>query len=164
VRRSAAFLALLVAVGLTVVGAAVAVPPAHHTDSEDYSGAVPCGSFDDVYQGHLDATIVSTFDHAGNPVRDIVHIIGWEINYRSDMPSVSLTSHRSFTVIFDYATGIERDIGNIFTQTAPGQGVLFHDVGVLLLDGEDVTVHGPHDVFDQGDAAFCNALAAITPG
>jgi hypothetical protein len=164
VRRSAAFLALVAALGLTVVGAAVAVPPDHHTDSQDYSGASSCGSFDDVYQGHLDASIVSTFDQAGNPVRDIVHITGWEINSRSDMPSVSLTARRNFIVIFDYQTRVERDLGNIYTQTVPGYGLLFHDVGLISLGGGVVTVHGPHDVFEQGDAAFCNALAAVTPG
>jgi hypothetical protein len=78
------------------------------------------------------------------------------------MPSVSLTGHRSFTVIFDYASGAERDLGNIFTQTAPGQGVLFHDAGFIKFDGQDVTIHGPHDIFegrvlrraDAGDAVL----------
>ena len=96
-------------------------------------------------------------------MQDIVHITGWETNSRSDKPSVSITAHRSFTVIYTYATDTERDVGNIFTQTAPGQGVLFHDVGSITFAGETVTVHGPHDVFAQGDAAFCNALIAVTP-
>ena len=78
------------------------------------------------------------------------------------MPSVSITGHRSFTVIFDYASGIERDLGNIFTQTFPGQGVLFHDVGLISF-GADVTIHGPHDIFNQGNAAYCNGLIAATP-
>jgi hypothetical protein len=163
VSRFAALFAIAGALGLAIVGGALAVPPEHHTDSQDYNGTSSCGSFDDVYQGHLDANIVSKFDKAGNPVQDIVHITGWEVNYRSDKPSVSITAHRSFTVIYTYATDSERDVGNIFTQTAPGQGVLFHDVGSITFAGADVTVHGPHDVFDQGDAAYCNALIAVTP-
>jgi hypothetical protein len=161
--RFSALCALVFCVGLTLAAAAGAVPPVHHTDSADYSGATSCGAFDDVYVGHLDVNVTSTFDKAGNPVTDIVHISGWETNSRSDMPSVTMTAHRSFTVIYTYATDSERDVGNIFTQTAPGEGVLFHDVGFIMFDGGSVTVHGPHDIFDQGDAAFCNALLAITP-
>ena len=116
-----------------------------------------------MYKGHLDASGTTTFDKAGHPVKDIVHITGWETNSRSDKPSVSMTAHRSFTIIYTYATDSERDVGNIFTQTAPGQGVLFHDVGSITFAGETVTIHGPHDVFAQGDAAFCNALIAATP-
>jgi hypothetical protein len=156
---------LLVVCAAAVVsaGTAEAVPPDHFTDSLDYGGTTSCGSFDDVYEGHLDVKGVTTFDEAGNPVRDIVQISGWETNYRSDIPSVSLTGRRSFTVIFDYASGAERDLGSVFTQTAPGQGLLFHDVGFIRFDGPDVTIHGPHDIFDQGDAVFCDALTAVTP-
>jgi hypothetical protein len=163
VSRFAALIATAGALGLAIAGGALAVPPEHHTDSSDYSGSSSCGSFNDVYQGHLDANIVTKLDQAGNPVQDIVHITGWEVNYRSDKPSVSITAHRSFTVIYTYASDSERDVGNIFTQTAPGQGVLFHDVGSITFAGQDVTVHGPHNIFDQGDAAFCNALIAVTP-
>jgi hypothetical protein len=154
---------LVCAAALAPAGNAVAVPPDHTTDSFDYGGTSSCGSFDDVFVGDLDVRVVTTYDRAGNPVRDIVHLSGWETNYRSDMPSVSLTGHRSFTAIFDYASGAERDLGNVFTQTAPGQGVLFHDVGFIKFDGQDVTIHGPHDIFEQGDAAFCDALTAVTP-
>ena len=161
--RVAALVATAGALALAIVGGALAAPPEHHTDSEDYSGSSSCGSFNDLYRGHLDANIVSKFDKAGHPVQDIVHITGWEVNYRSDRPSVAITAHRSFTVIYTYATDTERDVGNIFTQTAPGQGVLFHDVGSITFAGGDVIVHGPHDVFDQGDAAFCKALIAVTP-
>ena len=54
-------------------------------------------------------------------MQDIVHVTGWEVNYRSDKPSVSITAHRSFTIIYTYATDTERDIGNIFTQNSAGK-------------------------------------------
>jgi hypothetical protein len=155
--------AACVAVALAVVASAMASPPTHHTDSADYSGSSPCGSFDDLYEGHLDVHGITTYDAEGNPVKDVVHISGWERNWRSDDPSVSITAKRNFNVTYVYATDTEKDAGNIFTQTAPGQGVLFHDVGnVQLQGGEVVVVHGPHDIFDQGDAAFCNALLAVS--
>ncbi len=151
------------AVTLAVVASAMASPPLHHTDSDDYSGSTPCGSFNDLYEGHIEAHGITTFDAEGNPVKDVVHISGWERNWRSDDPSVSITGKRNFNVTYVYATDTETDVGNIFTQTAPGQGVLFHDVGnIRFQGGEAVVVHGPHDIFDQGDAAFCNALLAVS--
>jgi hypothetical protein len=141
--------------------------PDHFTDTSDYSGAVPCPglSFDDAFAGHLDISGITTFDKSGNPVTDIVHFSGWETNWRSDAPSVAYTLKREYTVIYDYATNTEKDIGMVYSGNAPGLGVLFHDVGNISFDdstGENIYVHGPHDVFDQGDAAFCNALVAIS--
>jgi hypothetical protein len=148
-----------------LAAAALAVPPDHHTDSQDYSGGSSCGAFTDLYEGHIDATGITRFDRQGNPVEDVVHVTGWERNWRSDRPSVSFTAKRSFTVHYDYATDTESDTGMIFSATAPGQGILFHDVGNIRFDdGTDtvISIHGPHDVFEQGDAAFCNALLAIS--
>jgi hypothetical protein len=151
------------AVMLAFVASAMASPPTHFTDSDDYSGSVSCGSFDDLFEGHLDVRGITTYDADGNPIKDVVHISGWERNWRSDQPSVSITAKRDFNITYVYATDTEKDAGNIFTQTAPGQGVLFHDVGnIQFQGGEVVVVHGPHDVFDQGDAAFCNALLAVS--
>jgi hypothetical protein len=142
--------------------AALGAPPERFTDVADYSGSTSCGTFDDVYAGHLEITGMTTLDTAGNPVRDVVHISGWERNWRSDRPSVSITAKRDFTVIYTYATDTDKDAGNVFTQTAPGQGVLFHDVGNITFSNGTVTIHGPHDLFVQGDAVFCNALAAVS--
>ena len=163
IRRSL-LLAAVSALFLVGAGAALAVPPEHHTDSEDYNGSASCGTFSDVYVGHLEVSAITTFDRAGNPVRDVVHIRGWETNSRSDDPSVSITAKRNWTIVYDYASETEMNAGAVFTQTAPGQGVLFHDVGNVRFGagGGDVTVHGPHDILDQGDAAFCNALLAVS--
>ncbi|MGZ4290514.1 MAG: hypothetical protein ACXVQZ_07845 [Gaiellaceae bacterium] len=161
---------LLGAFATALAAAAVASPPDHFTDTSDYStdtGATPsnCGSFDDDYTGHLDVHGITTFDKQGNPVTDVVHISGWEVNWRSDRPSVRFTAKRQWTVVYDYATNTEKDVGIIFSATAPGQGVLFHDVGNISFDdstGNAIAVHGPHDVYAQGDAAYCNALLAIS--
>ena len=160
--RRVAIMVASLAAGLVLVSAATAASPIRFTDSNDYSGSVSCGSFNDMYQGHLDISGITTLDRNGNPVRDVVHVTGWERNWRSDRPSVSMTATRNFTVDFVYATGVESDNGSVFTQVAPAQGVLFHDVGNIVFAGGDVTIHGPHDVFDQGDAAFCNALLALS--
>jgi hypothetical protein len=159
--RRVAILIASLAAGLMLASTATAAQPTRITDSTDYGGSTSCGTFNDMYEGHLDISGITTVDRNGNAVRDVIHISGWERNWRSDRPSVSMTATRSFNVVFVYATGVESNNGNVFTQVAPGQGVLFHDVGTIVF-GENVTVHGPHDIFDEGDAAFCNALLAIS--
>ena len=139
---------------------ALGAPPERFIDVVDYSGSASCGTFNDMFAGHLEIAGMTTRDAEGNPVRDVVHISGWERNWRSDRPSVSMTAKRDFTVIYTYATDTEKNAGSVFTLTAPGHGVLFHDVGNIIFSGETVTIHGPHDIFEQGDAAFCNALRA----
>jgi hypothetical protein len=145
--------------------AAGANPPDHFANAEDYSGVAPCAGFDNYYEGHLDISGITTFDKQGNPVEDVVHISGWERNWRSDRPQVSITAKRQFNVTFDYATHIEKDSGPIYTQTAPGQGLLFHDVGNIQFNdatGEVVAIHGPHDTFTGGQQAYCDALIAVS--
>jgi hypothetical protein len=155
---------LVLACAAFVVAATVALaaPPERFTDVRDYSGSASCGTFDDQFAGHLEIAGTTTLDTEGNPVRDVIHVSGWERNWRSDRPSVSITAKRDFTVIYAYATDTEKHAGNVFTQTAPGQGVLFHDVGNITVSGGTVAIHGPHDVFVEGDAAFCNALRAVS--
>jgi hypothetical protein len=145
--------------------AAGAGPPEHFTDVDDYSGVAPCAGFDNLYEGHLDISGITRFDQQGNPVEDVVHISGWERNWRSDRPDVSITAKRQFNVTFDYATNVEKDSGAIYSQTAPGLGVLFHDVGNIQFNdatGEVVAIHGPHDTFTGGQQAYCDALLAVS--
>jgi hypothetical protein len=171
-RRRLAFSVLIgvfAAAALAVVAAAG--PPDHFTDSVDYSyldpgaGQTHCNGFDDLYEGHFDVSGITKFDQNGNPVEDVVHISGWERNWRSDRPSVSILAKREFNINYYYATDTEKDNGIIYQQTAPGHGVLFHDVGSIIIDhttGEPIAVHGPHDVFENGDQTFCNALLAVS--
>jgi len=170
-RRFALVLAASACTLLAFAAGATAGPPAHFSDSVSYAwddpgaSATSCGAFDDYYMGHFDVSGITTFDKSGNPVQDVVHITGWETNWRSDESSASYTIKRQFTVQYDYATNTEKDTGIIYTVSAPGVGLLFHDVGNI---GEDDTtfeflyIHGPHDVATNGDVTFCNALLAIS--
>jgi hypothetical protein len=120
-----------------------------------------CGAFDDVWEGTIELSGMTTFDKAGNPVADIVHFKRVEKNWRSDDPSVSMTATGSWTVHYDYATDTETNTGQVIKQTYPGLGLLFHDAGLIAFSPDGVVVHGPHDLFEQGDAVFCDALEAI---
>src|SRR4029453_1034033 len=98
---------LVLACAAFAVAASVALgaPPQRFTDVVNYSGSTYFGTFNGVYAGHLEIAGMTTRDAEGNPVRDIVHISGWERNWRSDRPSVSMTAKRSFTVIYNYEIG-----------------------------------------------------------
>jgi len=170
-RRLALLVAAFACVMFAFAAGATAGPPSHFTDSVDYAwddpggAATSCGDFDDQYAGHFDVSGITKFDQSGNPVQDVVHITGWETNWRSDKPWIAYTIKRQFTVQYDYATNTEKDTGIIYTVSAPGVGLLFHDVGNI---GEDDTtfeflyIHGPHDVATNGDVTFCDALLAIS--
>jgi hypothetical protein len=146
---------------LLLAGAASAKPPERFTDSFTYSGSASCGAFDDVYEGSIELSGMTTFDKAGNAVADILHFKRVETNWRSDDPSVSMTATGSWTERYDYATDTTTTTGQVFEQTYPGLGLLFHDVGQVVFSPGGLVVHGPHDVLEQGDAAFCEALEAI---
>jgi hypothetical protein len=165
-RRRIAGIALVAMLTVAVFAiAAVASPPDHFTDSDDYSGVALCDGFDNYFEGHLDVSGITRFDKQGNPVEDVVHISGWERNWRSDNPQVSITAKRQFNVTFDYATSVEKDSGAIYSQTAPSHGLLFHDVGNIQFNdatGDVVAIHGPHDTFAAGQQAFCDALIAVS--
>ena len=146
---------------LLLAATASAKPPERFTDSFTYSGSASCGEFDDVWAGSIEISGMTTFNKSGDPVADIVHFKRVETNWRSDDPSVSMTATGSFTLKFDYATDTEADLGQVFKQTYPGLGLLFHDVGKIVFSPGGVVVHGPHDLFEQGDVVFCDALEAI---
>jgi hypothetical protein len=148
-------------VALLLAATASAKPPERFTDSFTYSGSASCGAFNDVWSGSIELFGMTTFDRAGNPVADIMHLKRVETNWRSDDPSVSMTLTGSFTVKYDYATDTEADLGQVYEQTYPGLGLLFHDVGKIVFSPGGVVVHGPHDIFEQGEAVFCDALEAI---
>jgi len=148
-------------VALLLVATASAKPPERFTDSFTYSGSASCGAFDDVWEGSIEISGMTTFDKAGDPVADIVHIKRVETNWRSDDPSASMTATGNFTVKYDYATDTETNVGQVFKQTYPALGLLFHDVGKIVFSPGGVVVHGPHDIFAGGDAVFCGALEAI---
>ena len=146
---------------LLLAGAAAGKPPERFTDSFTYSGSASCGGFNDVWQGSIEVSGMTTFDKAGDPVADIVHFKRVETNWRSDDPSVSMTLTGRWTDHFDYATDTLASTGQVFQQTFPGLGLLFHDVGNIVFSPGGVVIHGPHDVFEQGEAVFCDALEAI---
>ena len=157
-------LILVAATALLAVTTAGATPPDHFTDSTDYSNSAACPGFTNFYSGHQDVRGITTFDAQGNPVMDVVHIRGSEVNTRSGS-SDAYTVYFAFNIVYDYASDTTSNNGQLIRVNYPGLGVLFHDVGKLVVSqGQVVAVHGPHDVFEQGQDAYCNAFLAIANG
>lgn len=130
----------------------------------DYSDSASCTGFTNFYSGHQDVRGITTFDAQGNPVKDVVHITGSEFNWRSGS-SDTYTVYFAHTPVYDYASDTSTLNGQITRVNYPGLGVLFHDVGTIVhLPGDLTVFHGPHDVWEQGQDAYCNAFLAIASG
>jgi len=158
-------IASVVGAALFVVAAsALAAPPDHFTDSGSYTGNASCGSFTNFWSGSFSVSGKTTFNKNGDPVMDVVHQSGSELNWRSGN-SDSYTVYFDFNIVYDYATDTQSLNGKIIKVTYPGLGVLFQDVGkIVFAHGEVTAVHGPHDTFEQGQDAYCNAFLAIAGG
>ena len=150
---------------LVVAGSAVAAPPDHFTDSDSYTGTASCGSFTNFWSGSVTVNGKTMFDKNGNPVMDVVHQSGSELNWRSGNTD-SYTVYFDFNIVYNYATDTTSLNGKVINVTYPGLGVLFHDVGKIVFGpgGDVAVIHGPHDTFEQGQDAYCNAFLAIASG
>jgi hypothetical protein len=149
-----------------LVAAASAAPPDHFTDSGSYGpNSAPCNGFTNFFRGSFTVTGKTMFDKSGNPIKDIVHQSGSELNWRSGN-SDSYTVYFSSTSVYDYATDTTTVNGMPIKVTYPGLGLLFHDVGTVVFNGQGdpLTIHGPHDTIEQGQDAYCNAFLAIANG
>jgi len=131
------------------------------TDSFDYSNSAPCATFTNLWTGNADERGMTTYDKAGNPVKDIVHQTGTELDWRSDTLA-SFSVSWSFTIVYDYASDTTTLNGQVDKATSPGVGLLFSDVGKVVFTSDGpLVIHGPHDVLAGGNQVYCDALAKI---
>jgi hypothetical protein len=137
----------------------------HFTDSGSYGPlSASCNGFTNFYQGSFTLSGKTMYDESGNPVKDVVHQSGSELNWRSGS-SDSYTVSFTYTLVYDYATDTTSINGQPIKVTFPGLGLLFHDVGKLVVSqGEIVAIHGPHDTVEQGQDAYCNPFLGIANG
>ena len=158
-------IASVIGAALLVAASAGAAPPDHFTDSDSYTGNASCGSFTNFWSGSFTLTGKTMFDKNGDPVMDVVHESGSELNWRSGNND-SYTVYFDYNIVYTYATDTTSLSGKVIKVTYPGLGLLFHDVGKIVFGpgGDVVAVHGPHDTFEQGQDAYCNAFLAIANG
>ena len=158
-------IASVIGATLLLAASAGATPPDHFTESGTYANSAPCNGFTNFFQGSFRVSGKTMFDANGNPVMDVVHQSGTERNWRSGNND-SYTVYFDYNVVYDYATDTTSLNGKVIKVTYPGLGLLFHDVGKIVFGpgGDVAAIHGPHDSFEQGQDAYCNAFLAIASG
>jgi hypothetical protein len=160
----AAFVALA-ALPLLSAGAAPPVVETFHNEGS-FVFAGPCpngvtlvGTFTE------DVRVTTFFDKAGAPVRAQIKVdAGGAVTNPETGESMASPIHQ--TIIEDLVEGTVTQVGLVFKATVPGVGVVFHDVGRVVVDAEDNVIFeaGPHDVLNTaGDHAVrANYCAALT--
>jgi hypothetical protein len=144
-----------------------AAPPLVETFHDEASGAFqgPCpNGVTLLFSFTEDVRVTTFFDSDGTPVRLQIKVdhVGLITNPETGQ-SVEDPAHT--TVFVDLIAGTEAQVGLVFKATVPGVGVIFHDVGRIVVDaaGNLIFEAGPHDVLNTpGDHAvranFCAAL------
>jgi hypothetical protein len=161
-------LRLGMAAAASVAALAVAGPSAADTRevftfADPFDGGGQCDGFELYYEGHDHGTVTNFFNADGVPYRQIGHIHAIETDYnmttgKSVVVRTNLTVRGELSPEGDLVSWSimgEFNVGNL-----PKQGIVIHDTGVLVFDNGDlVAERGIHDVFDNADETFCNAVS-----
>jgi len=131
--------------------------------ADPFDGSAQCDGFVNAWEGH-DRGTVTNFFRDGVPYRQVghIHAIETDVNLSTGKSVVIRTN---ITVVGDLTP--EGDLaahsvsGQFNIGTLPGQGIVIHDAGLARIDEEGLVavLHGIHDVFDEGEGAFCEAVS-----
>lgn len=164
-----ASLAVVLVALFTLPMAVSAAPPLVETFINEGTTpfAGPCANAPDVTltETFTETVRVTTFfDKDGTPVRAQINV-NFAGVVTNPVTGAFVEDNAHQMLVQDLVTGIEAQVGLVFSSTVPGVGVVFHDVGRVVVDAEgNVTFEaGPHDVLNtEGPhpvrARFCEAL------
>lgn len=150
--------AALAALALTAIAAtpALAAKPLVETFDESGTFPIPCGTVTLVEEYSQSATVTTWLDANGGVTRGHARVrFDGTITAPGSTLRVSDVGRFTSFISFD---GTERQVGIVYKFSAPGLGVVAHDVGQITLfpDGSDPEIKGPHDVWDNGlEALIC---------
>ena len=147
---------------------AVAAPAAADTRetfhfADPFDGSAQCDGFTNSWEGH-DRGTVTNFFRDGVPYRQVGHIHAIETDTNLSTGK-SVVVRTNVTVVGELTPDGELASHSISGQfnigTAPRQGIVVHDAGLARIDEDGLVsvLNGIHDVFSEGEAAFCDALA-----
>ncbi len=161
-RRMSRPTALLIAVGAVLVfpASAAAMKPGVDHFHANYSNTQGCGGFVDNYAGSTTAVITTFYNPQGDEIRRVVRFTQLETDTNS-VTGTTITVRTHFTRIINLVTGTEASHGEIFMANRPGHGVVIHDAGTIIIDGDGNVIKeaGVHDVTDTEAQIFCTALS-----
>ena len=131
--------------------------------ADPFDGSARCDGFDIAWEGHDRGTITNFF-RDDVPYRQVGHIHAIETDTnlttgKSVVIRTNLTVVGELTPDGDLASHSVSGQFNI--GTSPGEGIVIHDAGLARIDEDGMVslLHGIHDVFDEGENAFCEALS-----
>lgn len=161
-RRISHPIVMLIGVGALLafpVSAAAMKPGVDHFHTT-YSNTFDCGGFVDNFAGSTTAVITTFYDRQGNEIRQAVRFKQLETDTNS-VTGVTITVRTHFIHIANLATGTEASHGEIFMANRPGHGVVIHDAGTIITDGDGNVIKeaGVHEVTDSEGQVFCTALS-----
>jgi hypothetical protein len=131
--------------------------------ADPFDGGGQCDGFELVYEGH-DRGTVTNFLRNGVPYRQVGHIHAIETDTNLTTGK-SVVIRTNLTVLGELTPDGELAAHSVSGQfnigTSPGQGIVIHDAGLARIDADGMAdvLHGIHDVFTDGEGAFCRALA-----
>jgi hypothetical protein len=76
-------------------------------------------------------------------------------------PGGTATEHFANTGIFDPEAETYTENGNVWNLHMGAGGTILHDKGQIVFDdntGEPIRIKGPHEVWDDGLGALCDAI------
>jgi hypothetical protein len=147
---------------------AVAAPAAADTRevinfADPFDGSAACDGFELVWEGH-DRGTITNFSRGGVPYRQVGHIHAIETDTNL-ATGKSVVIRTNLTVVGELTPDGELASHSVSGQfnvgTLPGQGIVIHDAGLARVDADGMVtlLHGIHDVFDNGEDAFCDAVS-----
>ena len=97
------------------------------------------------------ATVTTWLDSNGDVTRGHARV-RFDGTITAPGSTLRLSDVGRFTSFIAFGDGTERQVGLVYKFSAPGLGVVAHDVGQITFfpDGSDPVIKGPHDVWDNG--------------
>jgi hypothetical protein len=152
----AAFAAL--ALTAILVTPTLAAKPFVETNEESGTFLIPCGTVTLVETWSQSVVLTTWLDGNGDPTRAHARV-RFDGTITAPGSTLRLSDVGRFTSFLDFGPEgmTERQVGVVYKFSAPGLGVVAHDVGQITFfpDGS-VETKGPHDVWDNGlEALIC---------
>ena len=137
---------------------ALAGKPLVQTVEESGTSTIPCGAVTLVEEYHMTVVVTRWLDANGDMTRGHARV-RFEGTITGPGSTLRLSDESRYTSFIDFGPDgpTIRDVGLQYKFSAPGLGIVAHDVGVLTTypDGT-FEVKGPHDVFEHGlRSAIC---------
>jgi len=152
--------AALAALALTAIAAtpALAAKPVVETNEESGTFLIPCGTVTLVEEWSQSVVLTTWLDGNGDATRAHAKV-RFDGTITAPGSTLRLSDVGRFTAFLAFGQDgmTERQVGIVYKFSAPGLGVVAHDVGqITFFPNGSVETKGPHDVWDNGlEALIC---------